>query len=151
MTVIPFPQKAPQQALSEVSSAVAGHLTVAAIRDLTTFEFPENFCEDEAGTLVLEPDDWQKVSEYLTFHGLRLPSDAHAQTTHDLWRELRGMYGQAVRLASQGRGPEIAGICDELTPDQRAYAVAVGSQSTAMARQRARALFTGRHRVMFTA
>lgn len=132
-----------------VTAIASTVLTVAEIRDLTEFDFPANFCANEGGTLVLEPADWQQTAQYFSFHGLKLPNDADAQTTYDLWRELRLVYGQAVRLASQGREHDLASVCDSLTPDQRGYAVAVGIQDRPLAGKLARGLFHGRHLSLF--
>lgn len=122
-------------------------LDVAGIQTLTQQAFPTEFYEDEEGLLELPSEDWNNLSRYFQFFGLRLPQDAHAQTTHDLWRGLQLTYAPLVRLAS--RGSRDHPLMAKATPEQREYALAVGLQNLPLAQTRARMLFTGKHESLF--
>ena len=125
-------------------------LTIPEIRELTQLAFPEEFYEDENELLELSESDWALLSNYFEFFGLRLPADAHAQTTHDLWRDLKLHYAPAVRVTAHGGSiDEIPEQLCNLTLAQRAYAHAVGTQDRALAQQLARGVFSGRHISLF--
>jgi len=124
-------------------------LTVDELSAMTQTDFPDELGADEDDHLVLEPHEMELLGRYFDFYALRLPAYADADTTYELWRELRLTYGQAVRLASQGRAEEVAGLCPELSANQRAYAIAVGRQERLLAQRLARGLFIGRHRSAF--
>jgi hypothetical protein len=154
--VVPFRRRAVTSAHNPGGQVIQfqrpeSRLTTEEVSAITQTDFPEELGADEADRLVLEPHEMEVLGRYFDFHALRLPAYADADTTYELWRELRLTYGQAVRLASKGRAEEVTSLCSELSADQRAYAIAVGRQERALAQRLARKLFFGRHRSMFCA
>jgi hypothetical protein len=124
-------------------------LSIAEIQCLTVTEFPKDFGAYEDGCLALSSEDSEVLARYFAFYGLRLPPNADADATYSLWRELRLECVQAVRLASVGRSIDVQHLCPQLSPDKRAYAVAVGRQDKVLAQRLARGLFTGPRRSLF--
>jgi len=130
-------------------------LSVDALCALTESEFPDDYAVDGAtGWLVVPGDDLERLTNYFTAHGLRLPSAADGESVYKLWRTLRLRYGQGVRLAAWGRKSEVQGLVNEhstppLSDDELQYCIAVGEQNLEKAKLLARRVFGGREYATF--
>jgi hypothetical protein len=146
---VPRPPNAPRPPVPLVVVKNARPLSTVEIECLTLAEFPKDFGAYEDGCLALSTEDWTVLAHYFAFYALRLPRNADAETSYALWRELRLDFGQAVRLATVGLSVDVQHLCPTLSPEKRAYAVAVGRQDMVLAQRLARNLFTGPQRSLF--